>query len=125
MPRTRFAGFVFLAALLAGGRCKEGQVKTEELVARIQSEIAVGMTRAEVEQTLARLPVDYVDYVSREDLERTNEATFQGTPLSGRLEVSTPWEDRFMRLQWATVFIDLDEHERVVNVRVRKNWTGL
>ena len=93
-------------------------MSTEEIVKRVRSEIAVGMTRAEVEQRLKTLPVTYV-YVPRASLEVTSETRFEGKLLSGRFDVLTPHEPDLTIMKQAAIYIELDEQEHVVNVRVR------
>lgn len=104
--------------MIMAGDCGDDQLKTEEIVDKIKTEITVRLTRAEVEQKLAQLPVTYV-YVPREDLELINSASFEGKPLSGRFDVATPHEPTLAYMKQAFVFVDLDEAERVVDVRVK------
>ncbi len=106
-----------IASMMIGAECGEGQLKTEELVDKIKTEITLGMTRAEAEKELAQLPVSYV-YVPREDLERVSDTSFEGRLLSGRFDVATPHEATVSYMKQALIFIALDEDERVVNVRV-------
>jgi hypothetical protein len=98
--------------------CGRQGMSTEEIVKRVRSEIALGMTRSEVEQRLKTLPVTYV-YVTRASLEMTSETTFEGKLLSGRFDVLTPHEPDLTIMKQAAIYIELDEQERVVNVRVR------
>ena len=93
-------------------------MSTEEIVKRLRSEIAVGMTRSEVEQRLKTLPVTYV-YVPRASLEMTSETRFEGKLLSGRFDVLTPHEPDLTIMKQAAIYIELDEQEHVVNVRIR------
>jgi hypothetical protein len=93
-------------------------MQTEQIVKALRSEITVGMNRADVEQRLASLPVTYT-YVPRARLEVTSEATFEGKPLSDRFDVISPHEPRFSYMKQAFIFIELDEGERVVNVRIQ------
>ncbi|MGH6691601.1 MAG: hypothetical protein ACREF4_13095 [Gammaproteobacteria bacterium] len=92
-------------------------MKTEEIVRKVRSEITVGMSRADVEQRLSALPVSYV-YVPRARLEITGQTTFEGKPLSGRFDVLTPHEPQFSYMKQAAIFIELDQQEQVVNVRI-------
>lgn len=93
-------------------------MSTEEILRRVQSEIAVGMARSEVEQRLKSLPVTYV-YVTRAELEMTSEQHFAGKPLSGRFDVLTPHEPDLTLMKQAAIYVELDEQERVANVRTR------
>lgn len=102
--------------LILGTMC-EGGMTTEETVKAVRSEITVGMGRADVERRLSTLPVSYV-YVPRASLEMTGETTFEGKPLSGRFDVLTPHEPQFSYMKQAAIFIELDEQEEVVNVRI-------
>ena len=93
-------------------------MSTEEILKLVQSGTAVGMTRSEVEERLKKMPVTYV-YVPRANLEMTSEQSLAGKPLSGRFDVLTPHERDLMLMKQAAIYIELDEQERVVNVRVR------
>lgn len=99
-------------------------MSNDEIVTRIEAEIVPGMHRSTVEQKLAELPVHYV-YVSREYLEMIEQATNGDVQLSGRFDVSTQYEDRGIGLSRVAIFVDLDEQERVVEVRTEKVKTGL
>jgi hypothetical protein len=63
------------------------------------------------------LPITYT-YVPRASLELTNETTFEGQPLTGRFDVCTPHEPQLFYMKQAFIYIELDERERVVNVRI-------
>lgn len=110
------ANLLLLACLTLGTMC-EGGMKTEEIVKKVRSEITVGMSRADVEQRLSTLPVSYV-YVPRASLEITGQTTFEGKPLSGRFDVLTPHEPQFSYMKQAAIFIELDQQDQVVNVRI-------
>ena len=99
-------------------------MSTREIVNRIEAEVVPGMPRSEVEQKLAELPVDYV-YVTREQLEMIGQTTRGGVPLSGRFDIATPYEQGFLSLRRAFIFVHLDEQERVVDIRVGGIRTGL
>lgn len=119
--RTIVAASASLVLLLLGScafACERGEMRTEEIVRQLRSEITVGMSRAEVEQRLATLPVTYT-YVPRKDLEMISAATFEGKPLSGRFDVLTPHEPRATYMKQAAIHIELDDNGRVVNIRIR------
>ena len=113
---SRIVKLVLSVYLTLGTMC-EGGMKTEETVKAVRSEITVGMSRADVEQRLSTLPVSYV-YVPRASLEITGQTIFEGKPLSGRFDVITPPEPQFSYMKQAAIFIELDEQEEVVNVRI-------
>lgn len=106
------------ALMVSGNACGAETMSIEQVVKTLRSEIVVGMERAEVERRLDGLPVTYV-YVSRADLEMTGETRFAGQPLSGRFDVQTRHEAGVVLSKHAAIAIELDEHERVVNVRIR------
>lgn len=93
-------------------------MSVETIVKLIRSEIVVGMPRPEVEQKLKTFPVSY-GYVPRTDLELTGETTSEGKPLSGRFDVFTPHERNLLLMNYAVIFIELDEQERVAAVRIQ------
>lgn len=109
---------MLLGALMASGACGAETMSIEQVVETLRSEIVVGLKRAEVQHRLDGLPVTYV-YVSRADLEMTGETRFAGQPLSGRFDVQTRHEAGVVLSQHAAIAIELDEHETVVNVRIR------
>lgn len=113
-----------VALLMLGSVCGEDRMSLDEIVNRINAEVTPGMHRSAVEQKLDALPVEYV-YVSREYLEAIEQATVDGVPLSGRFDVSTQYEDRGLGLRRIAIFVNLDEQEEVVNVRVEEVKTGL
>ena len=105
--------------LLSAWTCGPSSMKTEETLSQIQREIEVGMPRAEVEDRIAKTPgvVDVV-YTPRDQIQPPEERTFAGTPLSGRMTVSTPLEIDGLGKASGHVVIEFDEQERVVNLRV-------
>lgn len=124
MRTTRPVIVAFLAMLMVGSVCGEERMSNEEVVNRIEAEFVPGMPRSKVEEKLAELPVNYV-YVPREDLELIDQATSGGVPLSGRFDISTPYEGGGFRLKRVLIFVNLDEQEHVVDVRIKKMMTGL
>jgi len=118
MQTNRLAPFLLLF-LLSAGTCGPGSMKTEETLSQIQREVTVGMPRAEVEKLLARTPgIADVVYTPRERIQPTEERTFGGTPLSGRMTVSTPLEIDGLGKASGHVVIEFDQQDRVVNLRV-------
>jgi hypothetical protein len=100
--------------------CGRDTMSPGQIVKVVRSAIVVGMTRSEVETKLASLrglPIKYV-YVPRHMLELVRQARFEGRELSGRFDVETPHEAGVVDMKHAVIFIELDEQERVVNVRV-------
>jgi len=59
-------------------------------------------------------------YVPRSLLEAMNQATFESTPLSGRIQVSLPPDQGLLFKTVGEVLIDLDEGERMVNVQIQR-----
>ena len=112
------ASLVFLLLGSCAFACEQGEMRTEEIVRELRSEITVGMSRAEVEQRLATLPVTYT-YVTREDLEMISATTFEGKPLSGRFDVLTPHEPQPTYMKQAAIHIELGNDERVVNIQIQ------
>jgi len=116
------AGFV--AILSIGDVCTGQETRNEALVKRIQSEVTPGMLRSQVDETLAQLPLSYV-YVPRKDLEAIGEAKNGDVRLGGRFDVVTNYEQRGVATMTRSyLFIDLDEQERVVEVRVQSLTMG-
>ena len=76
------------------------------------------MPRPEVEERIAKIPNVYSVYTPRERIQPTEERTFGGTPLSGRMTVSTPLEIDGLGKASGHVVIEFDEQDRVVNLRV-------
>ncbi len=99
-------------------------MSNEEIVRRLEMEIVPGMHRSAVEQKLKELPVEYV-YVSREYLEMIEQTTNGNVQLSGRFDVSTQYEEKGIGLSRVAIFVDLDEQERVVEIRTERVETGL
>jgi len=98
--------------------CSQGPSKTTQIVDKIRSEISIGMSRLEVELRLRAMPVTYV-YVPWHVLSETRqETTFEGAPLSGRFDVVTPPEPQFSYMEEAAIYIELNDREEVVNVRI-------
>jgi hypothetical protein len=93
-------------------------MKTEEAISRVREEITVGMPRAEVEQRIAKLPDLYTVYTPRDQILPPEERQFAGTPLSGRVTVSTPLEIDGLGKASGHVVIEFDQNDRVVNLRV-------
>lgn len=115
---------VILIVALMGSVCGEEGMSNDAIVDRIEAEIVPGMHRSVVEQKLTELPVEYV-YVSREHLEMIEQTTNGDVELSGRFDVSTQYEKRGIGLSRVAIFVDLDEQERVVEVRTQRVRTGL
>jgi len=124
MGRIRPMIASLVALLMLGSVCGEDRMSLDEIVNRINTEVTPGMRRSAVEQKLDALPVEYV-YVSREYLEAIEQATVDGVPLSGRFDVSTQYEERGLGLRRIAIFVNLDEQDEVVNVRVEEVTTGL
>ena len=78
------------------------------------------MERKEVEEKLKSFSPHGLQYyyVRPNMLALMGADTFEGKPLSGRFDAVTPVETQGGRKSEATVHIDLDMQERVVNVRV-------
>ena len=112
------ANLAIFAAVSSATACERETMQTERIVSALRSEITLGMNRADVEQRLASMPVTYT-YVPRARLEVTSEAIFEGRPLSGRFDVITPHEPQFSYMKQAFIFIELDDREQVVNVRIQ------
>lgn len=115
--RMALVGLALVGLMGMGLTCQGDESKVEEIVSSIRSEVTMGTHRAEVERVLRRLNVEFV-YVPKDLLQLINQATFEGHPLSGRFDVSTPFEGGALTKRQASIFIELDQEERVVNVRV-------
>lgn len=98
--------------------CNERPMKTEETISEIQRQIAVGMPRDQVEERVAKIPDVSFVYTPREKILPPEERISAGTPLSGRLTVSTPLEVTGLEKASGHVVIEFDEQDRVVNIRI-------
>ncbi|HUO72629.1 MAG TPA: hypothetical protein VMU39_17805 [Solirubrobacteraceae bacterium] len=92
--------------------------KTEQAISRVRDQIAIGMPRSEVEERVSKLPDLYQVYTPHDQIIPPEDRQFQGTPLSGRLTVSTPLEIDGLGKASGHVVIEFDQNDRVVNVRV-------
>jgi hypothetical protein len=109
---------LLVGVFLGQSACGKDKMSPDQIVKVLRAEIVIGMKRSEVEKRLAGLPVKYV-YVPRSGLETTRETKFQGRELSGRFDVLTPHERDLTTVKHAaTIFIELDQQERVANVRI-------
>lgn len=117
MQHLILIGALLLSTMTAASSCEGSSATTQEAVSQITSEIVVGMTREQVEDTLSRLGVTHT-YVPREYLKTIGQDMFEGMPLSGRFDVLTEFETKVGRKSEAAIHIELDTQERVTNVRV-------
>jgi hypothetical protein len=90
---------------------------TEQAIGEVQRQIVVGMQRTEVEDRIAKIPNVYSVYTARDQILPPEERAFAGTPLSGRLTVSTPLEISGLEKASGYVVIEFDERDRVINLR--------
>jgi hypothetical protein len=61
-------------------------------------------------------------YVDRSLLEAMHAATFESTPLSGRIQVTLPEDKGLFFVLKEQALIDLDERERMVSMRIERGW---
>lgn len=114
----------FLVAIVASclltlnGACDDSVMKTDRTVSIILQRITPGMTRTEVEERLNAIPDAHFVYTSREHILPAEERTFAGTPLGGRISVTTPLEIKGLTKASGHVLVEFDEQDRVINVRV-------
>lgn len=115
-------GLILLTSLsvgLLGVVCSTKQLKQEEAIRQLEGSLTVGMSRDEIQATLDKMGLHYV-YAPRRLLEAMNQATFESTPLSGRIQVSLPPEKGFLFETVGHADIDLDERERMVSLRIKR-----
>jgi hypothetical protein len=98
------------------------EMRLNEVVSRLCSEIPLGLPRRDVERVLDTLPLMNRNYQEKDVLDRIGQGSFQGQPLSGKYVVETHaefsiWE--FFVKKQAFFDILLDQQERVLNVHVR------
>jgi hypothetical protein len=93
-------------------------MRTEQAISEVQRQVVVGMPRSEVEERVGKIPNVYSVYTPREHILPPDERVFAGTPLSGRITVSTPLEISGFDKASGHVVIEFDEQDRVVNLRV-------
>lgn len=109
-----------LVLTFAAVACETTKWNQEEVIHELEA-IAVGTSREEIESALKQIDLDYV-YVPRSLLERAREATFESTPLSGRIQVTLPEDKSLFWILKGHADIDLDERERMVRIRITRGW---
>lgn len=113
---------ILLACLVLGilaMNCEREELKQEDAIRELGRRITEGMSRDEIEVILEEMGLRYV-YVPRSLLEAMHQATFESTPLSGRIQVSLPEDKGLLSKAVGEVLIDLDEDERMVNLGVQR-----
>lgn len=100
--------------------CGRDELGQEEVIRQLRSRLTVGMSRAEIEAIVTEIGLHHV-YVPRTMLEATHQGTYESEPLSGRLQVSLPPDKGLLFKTVGHAFIDLDETERMINLRIERS----
>jgi hypothetical protein len=117
-PAVLFAWAV-TAVLACAHAAPDPDSDHEQAIRQLERRITPGMSRREIENVLEEMDLHYL-YVPRSMLEAMRQATFESTPLSGRIQVSLPEDKRIFYKTVGEVLIDLDEGERMVSLQLQR-----
>lgn len=89
----------------------------QEAIEQLKNRISVGMSRSEVEVVLNEMNAHYY-YVPRSESSARHEGRDEPAPISGWFQVSLPPDKRLLSRTVGHVFVELDEEDQVVNLRI-------